>query len=155
MSCSAEGTLKDTAVCNSITGTWWIDLETTIPRAGCSPACVVNVNSRTAEINYRCTGLMEGQEPLPAINTGGDACFSNLTGKSISIARAINISLRSLCKNIGPLDATKYVCQNGTITFGLNPTAVMENCNPACVVDVETESASVDYRCTGLAPQFR
>lgn len=155
MSCTSEGTLKEEAVCNSITGTWWIDLDTTIPRQGCSPACVVNINSRTAEVNYRCTGLnMEGQAALPPINTGGGACFSNLTGKSISIARAINISLRSICKNIGPLDATKYVCQNGTITFGINPTAVMDNCNPACVVYVETESAVVDYRCSGLAPQF-
>ena len=153
--CGAEGTLKDTAVCNDITATWWIDINPKIAMQGCSPACVVNVNSRTAEVNYRCTGLNMGdQAALPAINTGGSACFSNLTGKSISLARAINISLRSVCRKVGTLDATKYVCQNGTITFGINPVPPIENCNPACVISVEMETASVDWKCTGLVPQF-
>jgi len=48
--------LKDTYICNEITGTWWIDLD--IEKAGCSPACVINVETKTAEINWRCTGLI-------------------------------------------------------------------------------------------------
>jgi len=48
--------LKDTYICNEITGTWWIDLD--IEKAGCSPACVINVETKTAEINWRCTGLL-------------------------------------------------------------------------------------------------
>ena len=52
-----NGTLKeDTASCNEITGTWWIDLD--IQKAGCSPACVINVETKHAEINWRCTGLI-------------------------------------------------------------------------------------------------
>jgi len=48
--------LKETSLCNSNTGTWWIDLE--IEKEGCNPACVVNVVSKEAVINWRCTGLI-------------------------------------------------------------------------------------------------
>lgn len=48
--------LKDTYICNEITGTWWIDLD--IEKEGCNPACVINVETKTAEINWRCTGFL-------------------------------------------------------------------------------------------------
>ena len=51
------GEIKDTYVCNENTGTYWIDLN--IEREGCSPACVINLETREAEINWRCTGLLE------------------------------------------------------------------------------------------------
>ena len=47
---------EDTYICNEITGTWWIDLD--IQKEGCNPACVINVETKMAEINWRCTGLM-------------------------------------------------------------------------------------------------
>jgi hypothetical protein len=40
--------------CNE--GTYWIDLN--LNKTGCSPACVINLENRTAEINWRCTGLL-------------------------------------------------------------------------------------------------
>jgi len=43
--------------CNENTGTWWIDLN--ISKEGCNPACVINVTSKQAEINWRCTGLLQ------------------------------------------------------------------------------------------------
>jgi len=49
--------LKDTYVCNENTGTYWIDLD--IEEPGCSPACVVDIITREAVINWRCTGLIE------------------------------------------------------------------------------------------------
>lgn len=45
-----------TYFCNKITGTYWFNLNITKP--GCSPACVVNVENRSVEINWRCTGLL-------------------------------------------------------------------------------------------------
>lgn len=47
---------EDTYICNEITGTWWIDLD--IQKEGCNPACVINVETKMVEINWRCTGLM-------------------------------------------------------------------------------------------------
>lgn len=60
--CAKEGKLKETYVCNEITGTWWIDLN--IKKEGCSPACVINVETKQAEINWRCTGLVKPPEVL-------------------------------------------------------------------------------------------
>jgi len=54
--CTENGTLMDTHFCNEVTGTWWIDLD--IEKEGCSPACVVYVETGEAEINWRCTGLL-------------------------------------------------------------------------------------------------
>ena len=44
------------SVCNADTGTWWIDLD--IEKEGCNPACVVDIETKTAEINWRCTGVI-------------------------------------------------------------------------------------------------
>ncbi|MFH1424617.1 MAG: hypothetical protein ABIG20_02940 [archaeon] len=57
--CYAQGELAEDYTCNENTGTWWIELEPAEPLSGCSPACVVDVNSKTAEINWRCTGLID------------------------------------------------------------------------------------------------
>ncbi|MFC1629850.1 hypothetical protein ACFL11_01375 [Patescibacteria group bacterium] len=56
--CANEGTLKEIRACNENTNTWWIDLDVYTKKENCSPACVVNVETRTAEINWRCTGAL-------------------------------------------------------------------------------------------------
>ncbi len=55
--CGEKGNLKNSYHCNEGTGTWWIDLD--IQKEGCNPACVVNVETKQAEINWRCTGLLQ------------------------------------------------------------------------------------------------
>lgn len=60
--CTQEGELKENHFCNENTGTWWIDLE--VEKPGCNPACVVDLNTKTAEINWRCTGALPPQEPV-------------------------------------------------------------------------------------------
>ncbi len=71
--CVKEGDLKDRSSCNDFTGTWWLDLD--VEKEGCEPACVVNVSTKKAEINWRCTGLLPSQErffcqdPRPEICT--------------------------------------------------------------------------------------
>ncbi|MDD2655791.1 MAG: hypothetical protein PHQ80_03945 [Candidatus ainarchaeum sp.] len=162
--CMNEGILDmaDT-MCNENTGTWWIGLDTTIPREGCAPACVVNVNSGMAEVNYRCTGdldmgayVMPG---LPAVNAGGDACFSAITGKSLSKSRAFNIATRDsiVCKSLGTINAAEYICDTntGTWQFGINPALPAESCTPYCIINVNSETAGVEWKCgTGAsAPQ--
>ena len=42
--------------CNAGTGTYWINMN--ITKQGCNPACVINVENKSAEINWRCTGLI-------------------------------------------------------------------------------------------------
>jgi len=55
--CTAEGSLdEDVHSYNPNSKTWWININADKP--GCSPACVVYENG-TAEINWRCTGLLQ------------------------------------------------------------------------------------------------
>lgn len=54
--CIKEGALKEEHFCNSNTGTWWIDLA--VQKEGCTPACVIDVATRQAHINWRCTGAL-------------------------------------------------------------------------------------------------
>jgi len=49
--------LKENYMCNEDTGTWWIDLD--IEKEGCNPACVINVETKEASINWRCTGVID------------------------------------------------------------------------------------------------
>jgi len=54
--CTADGTLNEEHWYNNGSRTWWIDLN--LSMEGCNPACVVSEETRTAEINYMCTGLL-------------------------------------------------------------------------------------------------
>ena len=49
--------LEETFFCNEVTGTYWIDLV--LEKEGCNPACVVDIENRTASINWRCMGLIQ------------------------------------------------------------------------------------------------
>jgi hypothetical protein len=72
----ANGTLQRPVLCNNYTGTWWIDFRPEDGKKGCSPACVIDVATSTAEINWRCTGLMPSLDgagpPGPNFECNGD-----------------------------------------------------------------------------------
>jgi len=38
--------------------TWWFDAKLNNTNPGCNPACVISEETNTAEINWRCTGLL-------------------------------------------------------------------------------------------------
>ncbi|MCU0653214.1 MAG: hypothetical protein MUD10_03055 [Candidatus Pacebacteria bacterium] len=54
--CSIEGSAKGEFICNDGTGTWWVDIQAY--REGCNPACVIDVVTKKAEVNWRCTGAL-------------------------------------------------------------------------------------------------
>ena len=56
--CGGNGSLKDEYYCNTGTSAWWIELEPNVEEKGCNPSCIINVNIKNAEINWRCTGLL-------------------------------------------------------------------------------------------------
>jgi hypothetical protein len=58
-SCIKGGEALSTGSYNPNTKTWWFDANLNATREGCNPACVVNGETKTAEINWRCTGLRE------------------------------------------------------------------------------------------------
>ncbi len=56
--CGKSGQFKENHFCNENSGIWWIDLNMNEPKEGCNPACVIDANTKKAEINWRCTGLL-------------------------------------------------------------------------------------------------
>jgi len=58
------GTLSSDPEHNEATKTWWYDANLNATREGCNPACVVSEETRTAEINWRCTGLQPDSQLL-------------------------------------------------------------------------------------------
>ncbi len=57
-SCIKGGEALTGGIYNEGTRTWWFDANLNATKPGCNPACVVNENTKTAEINWRCTGLI-------------------------------------------------------------------------------------------------
>lgn len=58
-SCIKGGETLAAGTYNKNSKTWWYDANLNSTREGCSPACVVSEETRTAEVNWRCTGLQE------------------------------------------------------------------------------------------------
>jgi hypothetical protein len=58
-SCVKGGEVLGRGVYNENSKTWWYDANLNATHEGCNPACVVNEETKTAEINWRCTGLKE------------------------------------------------------------------------------------------------
>lgn len=58
-SCIKGGEALSAGTYNENSKTWLFDANLNATRAGCNPACVVNEKTKTAEINWRCTGLKE------------------------------------------------------------------------------------------------
>ncbi len=82
--CADAGDLLAAHLCNPNTGTWWLSLSTR--QEGCNPACVVDVNTGLAEVNWRCAGgivpavegSQAGQEAPP--NDSPDSRFGKFAG---------------------------------------------------------------------------
>lgn len=58
--CVKDGSITGEGYYNPNSKTWWFDIEMNpgSEHEGCSPACVVSSETQTAEINWRCTGLI-------------------------------------------------------------------------------------------------
>lgn len=54
--CVNDGLVQEESFYNPNSKTWWFILKA--DKAGCNPACVVSEETKTAETNWRCTGLI-------------------------------------------------------------------------------------------------
>lgn len=59
LTCIKGGESLATGYYNENTKTWWFDANLNSTQEGCNPACVVFEDTKTAEINWRCTGLIK------------------------------------------------------------------------------------------------
>lgn len=56
--CIKGGEALGNGIHNVGTQTWWFEANLNATKPGCNPACVVSDVTKTAEINWRCTGLL-------------------------------------------------------------------------------------------------
>jgi membrane-bound inhibitor of C-type lysozyme len=61
--CIKGGEALSLGAYNPNSKTWWFDANLNAVREGCNPACVVSEETKTAEINWRCTGLTPPKNP--------------------------------------------------------------------------------------------
>jgi len=143
--CTGEWELGDGVFYSKDTRTWWVDMS--IGREGCRPSCVVDEDAETAEIDWGCSGALIPEEDLDL------TCIAP-NGESMSLQDAIDIIEGSNCEDAGILTLT-YECNanTGTWWIDLEVRPPKAGCNPACVVDIKTREASVNWRCTGALPE--
>lgn len=68
--CIKSSELSTPGYYNENSKTWWFDANVNATRSGCNPACVVSEATKTAEINWRCTGAIP-----PPTEPGVIACL--------------------------------------------------------------------------------
>lgn len=73
-SCIKGGESLSAGMYNEITKTWWFDANLNATKPGCNPACVVIEETKSAELNWRCTGLLPPNEIEPAITPVAGQC---------------------------------------------------------------------------------
>jgi putative hemolysin len=116
--CMQSGTLKDTAVYNPNSNTWWIDMAADKPN--CNPACVVDVNSKTAEVNWRCTGAVPPAATQPPAagmaNPASENCVKQ--GGTVSIQKNSDGSEYGLCKFADGKQCEAWAMQRGECPVG-------------------------------------
>jgi len=120
--CAEEGALTREYFCNENTGTWWLDLD--IEKEGCNPACVVNVNTKEAEINWRCTGLIIEECESDDDCKNGYVCYNtkvcSMTPQGVVSCGEQQGDLRchKSCENNGDCDLEQPYCTEVTFWSG-------------------------------------
>jgi len=135
-------------ICNEDTGTYWIDLD--IEKEGCNPACVINVETKEAEINWRCTGVLlscasEGEAFSSVYEDYPDHCCEGLTEWHSGMDTSISIA--DECYQTGRLAGspvgTCINCGNGICEDIENPC----NCPDDCLGKNKSDFLSVEDFC--------
>ena len=116
--CAQSGTLKDTGVYNPNSNTWWIDMAADKP--DCNPACVVDVKTKTAEVNWRCTGAIPPvatQPPAAGIaNPASENCVKQ--GGTMSIQQGLTGGEYGLCVFPDGKQCEEWAMQRGECPVG-------------------------------------
>lgn len=82
-----ESLAADAGMFNENSKTWWFDANLNEAPSGCHPACVVFEETGTAEINWRCTGL------IAPVSTIGKMIKELLVGKYPKYAASLEANI--------------------------------------------------------------
>ena len=146
--CVEEGDLTEHARFSG-TNNWEIDLEPFIEKEGCNPVCVVNPIERTAEINWRCTGVLscaeEGEQFSQVYEEYPEHCCEGL--KEWQSGFDTSISVADECYETGipsglPV-GTCIKCGDGICGDIENPC----NCPDDCIGKDKSDFPSIEECC--------
>jgi len=91
--CILESESLSSGYYNENTKTWWFDANLRITKKGCNPACVVYEATKTAEINWRCSGLLIPDE------SENEDLKQVFDAKYPKYADTLTITIRSMTEN--------------------------------------------------------
>lgn len=104
-----------------------------------------------------CLGQTSQSEPVAEKNSqllvGATEVCQSAGGEQISVGEAISIANQTAaCAQVGAVKSDCN-CNKGTATCWLDIEGEHQGCAPACVINVETKEAAIDWRCTGVASE--
>jgi hypothetical protein len=109
--------LADSGTYNLNSRTWWFDANLNATREGCNPACVVSEETKTAEINWRCTGAILPDPTNPDTPPTSDDCgIANCHGLDIACGKPVEMctaiyQLGDKCRNFAQCGKVNGKCQ--------------------------------------------
>lgn len=90
-------------------------------------------------------------EPLTNPSVTGGVCIKEGTGEMMEFSEANAIAMNSDCVKLGNLKEN-HMCNESTGTWLIDLNITKQGCNPACVINIETQEVTINWRCTGLLP---
>ncbi|MDD4351756.1 MAG: hypothetical protein PHU71_02125 [Candidatus Gracilibacteria bacterium] len=131
-SCIKSGESLSSGYYNENSQTWWFDANLNASPAGCGPACVVSADTKTAEINWRCTGAIVDPNPIAC---GIENChgLDIVCGPNVPEACTMMYMAGDNCRQFASCEILDGTCQ-------MAPSSEFENCK-ACVEDCESDFA--------------
>jgi hypothetical protein len=156
--CIKGGDALSAGTFNDISKTWWFDANLNASRPGCNPACVVSAVAKTAEINWRCTGLAEPQQSNPTTSPDnvqqpapdqGDA-MSNVADfeKCVADGNQILESYPRQCRSKEGITFTEVINNNDNGTTTEETACQLEQRKAEVCADIyQPVCATVDVRC--------
>jgi len=108
------------------------------------------IYSTTALLLAGCTITNKPNQPadtMPSTSPSSEPTIQSL----LSVEEARAIAEKSECMQVGAITQESSYNPNSK-TWWFNLEAEKPGCNPACVVDETTKTATVNWRCTGALP---
>jgi len=148
-SCIKGGEALGGGTYNENTKTWWFDANLNATREGCNPACVVSEETKKAEINWRCTGLIpptDGQEGVEGTVLQGPTCPVERIPPDPNCADKPYIGATVTAKNVSGDEYTgktgadgkfRVVVPAGSYTVTVAPINILPRCEEKQDVAVE------------------
>jgi hypothetical protein len=116
-SCIKGGEALSAGSYNPNSKTWWFDANLNATREGCNPACVVSEETKTAEINWRCTGLIPPDQTNPGDSASSGQCgVANCHGLDIECGTPVQMctqmyQLGDKCRQYAKCGVASGKCQ--------------------------------------------